>query len=175
MDDVSTKHLPNPDEYTAGFIWPCVVIVLIIVLIWAEDGSQNATHNCHNSPPEILDTDNDIEVIDKVIVSITNNHKLVHWRRALIVALLLTVLLLFIAAFFNPYGGFANGFLVFLISMFIFMGTYFGATFLQNRYWYPNDLIIIQSLSDLRDKLNQYTKNTLKETELKEVVSEEIR
>jgi len=151
MDENFNKLRPCPNNGTAGYFWPLLFLFLLAFLIWTEDGSQNATHKCHNSAQPIYDSDTDVIIINKIIKSLRTNHQLVHWRRSLIAAFLLTIIFLFLWAIMNEGQGFACGFYVFIIALFIFFAVYFSQVYIQNTWWQNRDKKLEYHLRKLKD------------------------
>ena len=130
-------------------IWPIIVLTLVIFLIWADDGSQNCLNQyCNNSAPTVAKNDTPVQSIDKIIDAVRTNHTLVGWRRAIIVALIVSLLVLILL-----YKRFPDGFTVFLIATFVFVGVYFIDIWFQAHWWKMNDMKIEESLYKLRSTL----------------------
>lgn len=112
-------------------LWPFIVIVILIFCIWSEDGSLNYKFKpCHSKQLLVLDTDTSTQAIDKIIANSQTN--IVCWRRSLIVALLSTLIILWLI-----YPLFPDGHVIFIISLLIFTSIYFGSVWIQysrNRY-----------------------------------------
>ena len=131
-------------------IWPFIIIVIIVFLIISEDGSQNFTKPCHHAPVNVTAEDNPVEALDKLIHNTGLPHTAVGWRRAMIVAIFATLLILFIF-----YPTFPDGILVFIIAAIIFTGLYFSSTWLQFNHWKKYDEIEEKMLTNLRNQITR--------------------
>lgn len=73
-----------------------VSFLLILFLIHSEIGSQDClSKTCHNSTPEVTKEDSIDQARIKLIATLRKNHFLVAWRRALILALIITLIFKF--------------------------------------------------------------------------------
>ncbi len=130
-------------------IWPVIVVAIVIFLAVSEIGSQscvdghcNHYKNIEPSCPDDLSSDN----IDTLISRIKINHTVVGWRRALIVAILLALVILFL---FSP-SELPDGFDFFLVATILFLVIYFTTTWFQWHWWKPRDFKIEEKLLQLR-------------------------
>lgn len=134
----------------AGLLWPFIIIVLIVFLVWTEDGSQNCkSKKCHNEAPKVLQSDTVNQAIDKIIANVRLNHNIVGWRRSMLIAICVSILILMLMK-----SRFPHGFMFFLIAAIIFTGVYFATAWSQDKWWRENDDKIEDSLIELRNKLN---------------------
>ena len=116
-------------------IWPIIVILLVVFLIWSEYGSQDCRYQNCNNRAQIIDHDDDLgSAIDKIKHNVYLNHTLVGWRRALLAAILLTVITLFIFCPEMP-----DGFTVIIVTVIFFVFIYFSSAWIQHRWWRNND------------------------------------
>jgi len=145
------------------YYWPIVVIVLIVYLLWSEYGSQDCSkQSCNNRARVIYGEDDWYEAIDKINHNVHMNHTIVGWRRALLVAIIVTILVLFI--FYNGKKGstpgdryavayaLPDGFTVFIVTVIIFVIVYFSSAWIQYSWWRNNDYKIEDSLKLLKKK-----------------------
>lgn len=134
----------------AGLFWPFIVIVILAYLIWTEDGSQNCLNKkCNNDPPVMTEEDSPLQGIDKLVQGIRLNHTIVGWRRAMIVAIVISILIFLIFK-----SRFPHGFVFFIIAMIIFLCVYFMIAFNQFSWWKTNDERIEEALISLRHRIN---------------------
>lgn len=130
--------------------WPILVVVLTVFLIWGEDRSQNCLDKpCQHSAPLPDIKDKPVDLIDKAISGLYLNHTLVDWRRSLLVALLIGLLLFFILNLSNIPTG-AEYFTVVLV---IFLGIYLSCGYFLWIWFMPKDQEIIDGLLDIRSKI----------------------
>jgi hypothetical protein len=102
------------------------VLLLIIVVTVLAISEQNSTFT------KLMPKEKD--QIDQVLNANRNNHMVVLWRRCLIISLLLSF---FIYIFI--YGTFIINFPYIIITMLIFMATYFTAVWFQAHWWRENN------------------------------------
>ena len=128
-------------------IWPIIIIVILTFILWSEYGSQDCRHQNCNNVALVINSNNTItETIDKTIYNLRKNHTIIGWRRALLVAIIASIIILII---FCPY--FPHGFTVFLTILIIFVIVYFAQAWFQARWWRPRDRKIEQMLQKLRN------------------------
>lgn len=117
--------------------WMIIVAVVIVVCIYLEHVSQNYKDlgsKCLNATPDCLPADKRETVINKTLITLRKNHSLVSWRRALLVAFLLVVPLVYLLTKRLPsrYS--------FSITIFMLMAAcYFGYIWLEYSTLYKND------------------------------------
>ena len=125
--------------------WIPIVMVLGAFLVWSEYGSQDMLgRECNNSTPEVSKEDPPKEVIDKTVETLRRQHTIVGWRRALLVALIVTIPLLYLLR------GKVTGYDLFIVTTIIFLIVYFSSVWIQARWWGANDLRIERHLLSLR-------------------------
>lgn len=113
-----------------------LVLAILIFLIWSEWGSQDCLHRvCNNTTPDISPTDTQREAVDKLLLATEVNGSAVTWRRAMIVAIVATLLILIFWEM--TLGGKASGFAFLVVAMFIFVLVYFAYTFAQSNAFPP--------------------------------------
>ena len=141
--------------------WPVIVMALIICLAVTEIGSQScADGNCDYF--NNLETNSKVtsKSIDNLISRVSINHTVVGWRRALILAMLLSLIILFFYQDNLP-----DGFDFFLVATIIFLAIYLTSSWLQWHWWKARDFKIEDELLLLRSKV--------KDTEIKKKISRE--
>ncbi len=144
----STTHPQKAKQwfYYNTPIWPIIIIVLIVYLVWTEYGSQDCREqNCNNRAKIIHSTDTRGTAIDKISSNVLKNHAVIGWRRTLIVAIIIAIIVLLIFC-----KEFPHGFTVTIAILIIFLLAYFSSAWLQAHWWKFNDYKIERSLKDLR-------------------------
>ena len=146
----------DPKQWSPGFIWPYVVIFIIVFVLIAEYGSQDCRENHCNEHTEELDlSDSPITMIDKIDRSISKWHNVVLWRRALLGGVIAGILILLL---FAP--RFPHGFQVFLISAFVFFVIYLSEAWFNDHWFKMNDdFKIRKDLQQFRDRLSKQRLN----------------
>lgn len=130
--------------------WLLLVGAIILYLVWSEIGSQDCLKSrCNNSTPPVSAKDPSKIAIDKTIETLRKTHTIVGWRRALLVAILVTIP---IAVFLLHH--FPSGFEFFIIVTIIFIVVYFSSVWLQARWWGMNDLKIERALLLFRHSIS---------------------
>ena len=147
------------DEINRAPFWPVIVMALIIFLTVSEIGSQScADGHCNHfrsiDPPSDITSKN----IDSLISRIRINHTVVGWRRALILAMILSLIILM---FYDD--GLPSGFDFFLVAVIIFLAIYLTTSWLQWHWWKARDFKVEDQLLLLRSEV--------KEREIKEQIS----
>ncbi len=141
------ENLDNLD-LNQEHIWPLIVIGIVTYLVWTEYGSQDCRHqNCNNRAEIIYPEDSISEIIKKISSYLSINHAIVEWRRSLLVAIAIGLIVLFI---FCPY--FPDGFTVLVTIFLIFFVVHFSSVWLSTHWWKTNDDKIERSLRNLRNK-----------------------
>lgn len=134
-------------------IWPVIVTAIIIFLSISEIGSQscqNGKCNHYNNIEPSSISGPSSKNIDTLISRLKLNHTVVGWRRALILAMLLSLIIL---CLFYP--GLPDGFDFFLISTILFLLIYFTTAWFQWHWWKPLDYKIEDRLLSLRHKIKE--------------------
>lgn len=170
----STNNYNNRDNWAIynTSIWPLIVVLVLVYLIWTEYGSQDCRkQNCNNRAGIIYvgkkEYNDDImgvkyiddsdksnittneEIIDKISANIIQNHTIITWRRSMIASILIALVILFIFC-----AEFPHGFTVLLTVLIIFIAIQISANWFQAHWWLFNDYKIDESLKQLRSKLN---------------------
>lgn len=139
--------------------WFILVIILIIFLCRTERGSQDCLdRKCVNSTPNLDSKDDPKSAIDKTIETLRKNHTLVGWRRALLIALIITIPIYYLVKRVLPslHGDtlvFPSGYEFFVIATIIFVIAYFSSVWLNFVWFAPRDLAIEQQLLQIRRAL----------------------
>ena len=110
-------------------IWPVIVTAIIIFIAIGEIGSQDCSRgkcNHYNNIYKVPKNAPTSKQIDSLISRIQLNHTTIGWRRALLLAMLLSLI---IFAIFSP--GLPDGFDFFLVSTILFLVIYFSTAWLQ--------------------------------------------
>lgn len=130
--------------------WPVIVMALIIFLAVGEIGSQSCENGgCnHYKNIEKSSSNNSTSDIDTLISRVKINHTVVGWRRALIAAMLLSLVILFLF-----YPGLPDGFDFFLVATFLFLIIYFITAWFQWHWWKARDFKIEEKLLRLRHNI----------------------
>ena len=132
-------------------IWPVIVTAIIIFLAIGEIGSQSCENGCckhYKNIDKSCSCNESSKNIDTIISRIKLNHTSVGWRRALILAMLLSLIILMIF-----YPGLPDGFDFFLISTILFLLIYFTSSWFQWHWWKARDFQIEQKLLNLRHNI----------------------
>ena len=136
----------------AGAFWPIVAITIVVFLVWSEYGSQDCrSQTCNNKAPQMDPNDTVVEAIDKTLYAVHKNHTIVGWRRSLLIAIFVTLLILI----WMCRSKMVHGFVFFIIVVMIFFATYFASAWFQSHWFTFNDLKIENSLRELRDRINE--------------------
>lgn len=117
--------------------WMIIVVLVIIVCVYLEHVSQNYKDlgaKCLNATPDCLPPDKRETVINKTLVTLRKNHSLVSWRRALLVAFLLVVPLVYLLTKRLP-SRYSFSITVFMLTA----ACYFGYIWLEYSTLYKND------------------------------------
>lgn len=134
-------------------IWPVIVMAIIIFIAVAEIGSQSCQDghcNHYDSIYKVSDKDPSTEHIDSLVSRVKLNHTVVGWRRALLLAIILSLIILVLF-----YPGLPDGFDFFLVSTILFLVIYFTSTWFQWHWWKAKDFNIEDSLYHLRHQIKQ--------------------
>ena len=146
------SYLNGCFENDAGLFWPIIVITIVVFLVWAEYGSQDCRgQTCNNKAPVIDPNDSIAESIDKTIYAIRKNHTVVGWRRSMLVAIFVTLLILMWMCRYCM----VHGFVFLIVAIIIFFITYFASAWFQSHWFTFNDIRAEQSLRELRSRLKE--------------------
>lgn len=138
--------------------WWIIIIILILFLIWSERGSQDCARRpgpngkaCINATDPVSSTDDSRSAIDKTIETVRKNHTLVGWRRALFIALIVTIPICLALNTKRPLRErFPSGHQFFVVASIIFVVAYFSSVWLNAVWFAPQDNQIENSLLHLR-------------------------
>jgi hypothetical protein len=129
--------------------WMILICALSVFLIWSEVGSQDCLNRwCNNTTPSVIETDSPRQMIDKTIDTLRKQHTIVGWRRAMLVAIIVTLIVTV-----SILHRFPTGFQFFMVAVFIFLIVYFSSVWIQARWWGQNDSKIERQLMLLRKKV----------------------
>lgn len=150
------SNVYDANQWCPGFLWPFVIIFIVLFLVLSEYGSQDCRNNHCNENMEDLDiNDSSIEMLDKINKSVNKWHNTVLWRRALLGAIIATILILLI---FSPH--FPNGYQVFLLAIFLFFIIYMLEAWFNDHWFKMNDEYkLMEDLQTLRQRLAQDSNN----------------
>jgi hypothetical protein len=127
-------------------LWLIVVLALILFLVWTEDRSQNCLGKpCQHSGPPIRQYDDRNVTIDKTIYTVNLRHTVVEWRRSVLAALAITLLLFFIMKSSIPS---ASDFII--VALLLTLGYYLTSSWFIWSWVTPIDQGIVKALSSLR-------------------------
>lgn len=88
------------------------------------------------------------DMIDKISSNLMKNHTIVTWRRSIIAAIFITLVVLFIFC-----SEFPHGFTVLITVLLIFMAIQISANWFQAHWWLFNDYKIDEALQTLRRRV----------------------
>lgn len=141
--------------------WPVIVMALIIFLAVTEIASQScADGNCNQFKDVEPGSEITSKSIDSLISRVSINHTVVGWRRALILAMLLSLIILF---FYDD--GLPHGFDFFLVATIIFLTISLTSNWLEWHWWKARNFKMEDELLLLRSEV--------KEREIKKEISRE--
>lgn len=121
-----------------GFFFLGIIIYLLISEIASQDCESQV---CVNATPCPERRDMPEEIIDKLIVTLRTNHSPVEWRKALLIGLIISFVILFPRITLRNY---------LLVALIIFFTTYFSLTWSSWNYWRKTDNYIEEQLLSLR-------------------------
>lgn len=129
--------------------------VILIYLLWSEIKSQDCLNRtCINSTPPVNLKDSFRTAIDKTIETLRKNHIIVGWRRALMIAIIVSIPIILFLLHRWP-----SGFEFLITVTIIFVIVYFSSVWLQAFWWGQNDLKIERSLMEIRRSLSTPKQN----------------
>lgn len=138
----------NSDYIDQDRVWPLIIIGIVTYLVWTEYGSQDCRQqNCNNRAEIIYPEDSISEIIKKISANLSKNHAIVEWRRSLLVAIIVGLILLFI---FCP--RFPDGFTVLITIFLIFFVVHFVSVWFSVHWWKMNDYKIDLSLREFGNR-----------------------
>ena len=136
-------------------IWPVIVTAIIIFIAVGEIGSQDCTNgHCNhykNVDPELEKGELLSQKVDYVIEKLRLNHTVVGWRRALLLSMILSLVILI-----GYYACLPDGFDYFLVTFILFVVIYGSSVCLQWYWWRSRDNIEEEHLYKLRNQIKQY-------------------
>jgi hypothetical protein len=148
---------PSPQELYNTPYWPIIAIVVAVFLTRTEIGSQNCSHIrdgrqlCNHDSPLPSEYDLPDETIDKMIRSLRRHHTVVGWRRAMLISIILSIIILI---WLND-GRMVHGLVFFVTTMIIFVVVYFTSVWFQSKWFSKNDSDIEKSLRHLESLLDE--------------------
>ncbi len=126
-----------------------IALGIVTFLVWSELGSQDCTDQvCHNKLPPIEAGDSNKDIVDKIRQGVKNNHCIVTWRRAMLVAIVISAIIVVIYSKCIP-----HGFDFFMIAVIVFLTLYFSSAWIQSHWFKMNDHKIEKSLRELRERM----------------------
>jgi len=152
--NISANPKNGYETDTAIPYWPIIAVVIIGFISWTEFKSQNCTENCINKPPPIEADDTAKETIDKITIAIRNQHKMVSWRRSIVISIVLAIIIIVLINASSGYMWFPNGFTVLMVGSFLFLAYYFSASWFGAHWWRNIDKKIEDVLLELRNRDN---------------------
>lgn len=149
MSDYCPRYTKNYDwNCDTEPIWPLILIGIVAYLVWTEYGSQDCRQqSCNNRAELIYPEDSIPDIIDKISSNLSKNHSIVDWRRSLLIAILLGLIVLFI---FCP--KFPDGFTVFITISLIFLIVHLSSVWFSVHWWKMNDYKIDDCLKELLNR-----------------------
>lgn len=144
-------------------IWPILATAIVGFTAWSENGSQNCVGQCNNKPAAILDVDDSIQIVDKILKAVNNQHKLVHWRRVVMISLIIAVITAIILSLGpNLIPIMPTGIQILIMSIILFIVLYFCSVSISTYWWQYIDDNITEALMIYRHRLVADKKNKLK-------------
>ncbi len=148
---------PSPRELYNTPYWPIIAIVVAVFLVRTEIGSQNCSiirdgkQLCNHDSPLPSEHDLPEETINKMIKSLRRHHTAVGWRRAMLVAIIISIILLM---WLNK-GKMVHGLVFFITAVIIFVIVYFISVWFQSKWFTKNDIDIEKNLRHLESLLEE--------------------
>lgn len=128
--------------------WIIVVVIIIVYIIVSEQVSQNCLNrSCANGMEEILSTDTNKQIVDKIIEANRKNHEIVHWRRSMFASIIATIIISLLLFKRLP-----CGYDFFIIALYIFVVTTLSFSWFFAHWYRENDNKVIDSLLKLRHR-----------------------
>lgn len=148
---------PTPEQLANTPYWPIIAIVVSVFLVRTENGSQNCSiirdgeQMCNHNSPLSEEDDLPEETIRKMIRSLRRHHTAVGWRRAMLVSIIISILLLM---WINK-GKMAHGLVFFVTAVIIFTVVYFVSVWFQSEWFNQNDIKIEKHLRNLENMIDE--------------------
>lgn len=148
---------PSPEQIAKTPYWPVIAIVLAVFLVRTENGSQNCSiirdgeQVCNHNSPLFEEYDLPEDSIDKMIRMLRRHHTVVGWRRAMLISIIISILLLM---WFNR-GKMVHGLVFFVTAVIIFTVVYFTSVWFQSEWFAQNDIMIEKHLRKLEHMIEQ--------------------
>lgn len=139
-------------------IWPIISAVIIGFAAWSENGSQNCIEQCNNSPESISEEDSAIDMIDKIQSAVNNQHKVVDWRRVMIISIVLAIVITIILSAVSGSIIMPSGFTILMLGIILFVILYFSAASISSYWWENIDNRINYDLLQLRHQIQDRIK-----------------
>lgn len=135
-----------------------VALILIVFLLYVEYIAHDCKPGkvCTHSVPAPSPDDDDITRIKKIKEMVRNNYMFVSWRMSLLVALIVTLVIVY---FFKGRIPTLGEWIV--ITGIVFLGSYFSSSWLWSHFFYPNSEAIESSLQKLSDNIATEQNNTV--------------
>lgn len=124
-----------------------IFVVLIIGILYAEYVAHDCVEykTCTHTAP-LPDENDPVDVyLEKIRYAVRNNYNFVAWRQALLVAIVLTPILVYLLLSRLP------TLIEWIVVIFIiFIGVYLSSSWMWNRFLYPNGKKIEKALEELK-------------------------
>lgn len=129
--------------------WPIIIIVAIVILWLAEQGSQNCSNGkCHQIGEVCTSEDSTQRVLQKLDDGLERHWSFVPWRVSALAAIFSGIIILVIF-----WKGFPNAIVAFLTIALIFVGVYFSFNFACSQELKPRTDRQRKMLKRLRSKI----------------------
>jgi hypothetical protein len=129
-----------------------LIIILVIILLWIEYRTTDSIREKRSSywQPDIASTDTDIQAIRRVIAIIRSNNRIVFWRQALIIAIIIPVPITYLIT--NRFPTWSEWL---LIGVFTFLGIYITYSWMWAHFFNPNALTIERNLRAIEERITR--------------------
>lgn len=128
--------------------WPFIALLfllLVVYLISTEIQSQDCLDRlCYNTTSEPNLTDGPNQAIDKMVTTLRVNHSPVEWRKALLIGLIASLIIIVVLGIPLKLSNFI------LVGLIIFLFVYFAATWTSWKWWRELDVYIERHLVVMR-------------------------
>jgi hypothetical protein len=124
-----------------------ILVLVLLFLLWLEWYSQDCENNKPCSHYAVMpEEDEDINsYIDKLVVAVRNNYNFVAWRQAIILALILTPVIIYLLFCRLP-----TIWEWIVLVLIIFIGVSLSSSWLWNRFLYPNNKKVEEALLNIK-------------------------
>lgn len=130
------------------FIIGVILVVVVIGYYEHRDHDCIPGKRCNHYVEESKENDSVEEVIDKIYLMVQNNYDYVTWRQSLLVGIIFSIPVVFYLK-----GRLPTLIEWFIVSLFIFIGSYLSFSWLWAHFCHPNSKTIEKNLLVLRDRL----------------------